>query len=119
MNTGPWTVVGGHYRNWHHNLNEDMPPQSGLDLYSFSKGLGHEISRVFTMNHVSRHSTAAVWVAFSSSGLHSSQDGSDIVVGRTMPSPRTASGGRSGGRGAVGRTIVAGSWVAFFQEAKQ
>ena len=82
VNTGPWTVVGGHYRNWHHNLNEDMPPQSGLDLYSFSKGLGHEISRVFTMNHVSRHNTAAVWVAFSPSGLHSSQDGSDIFVDR-------------------------------------
>jgi nucleoside-diphosphate-sugar epimerase len=51
INTGPWTVVGGHYRNWHHNLNEDMPPQSGLDLYSFSKGIGHEISRVFSANH--------------------------------------------------------------------
>ena len=50
VNTGPWTVVGGHYRNWHHNLNENMPPQSGLDLYSFSKGIGHEIARVFSVN---------------------------------------------------------------------
>ena len=31
---------------------------------------------------VSCHNIAAVWVAFSSSGLHSSQDGSDIVVDR-------------------------------------
>ena len=51
INTGPWTVVGGHFRNWHHDLNEDMPPQSGLDLYSFSKGLGHEIARVYTENN--------------------------------------------------------------------
>ena len=28
-----------------------MPPQSGLDLYSFSKGIGHEISRVFSANY--------------------------------------------------------------------
>ena len=28
------------------------------------------------------HNIAAVWVAFSPSGLHSSQDSSDIVVGR-------------------------------------
>ena len=41
---------------------------------------------------VSRHNIAAVWVAFSSSGLHSSQDGSDII---------------------------AGTWVAFFQERQQ
>jgi nucleoside-diphosphate-sugar epimerase len=33
VNTGPWSVVGGHYRNWHHGLDENMPPQSGLDLY--------------------------------------------------------------------------------------
>ena len=31
---------------------------------------------------VSRHNIAAVWVVFSPSGLHSSQDSSDIVVGR-------------------------------------
>ena len=39
---------------------------------------------------VSRHNIAAVWVAFSSSGLHSSQDGSDIVVDRG-PSTTTPS----------------------------
>ena len=43
--------MGGHHRNWFHNLNEDAPPQSGLDLYSFSKGLGYEICRVFTENY--------------------------------------------------------------------
>ena len=31
---------------------------------------------------VSRHNIAAAWVAFSSYGLHSSQDGSDIFVDR-------------------------------------
>jgi hypothetical protein len=32
-----------------------MPPQSGLDLYSFSKGLGHEIARVYTANNPQLH----------------------------------------------------------------
>jgi hypothetical protein len=44
-------VAGGHYRNWYHGLHENMPPQSGLDLYSFSKGLGHEIARCFSASH--------------------------------------------------------------------
>ena len=38
---------------------------------------------------VSCHNIAAVWVAFASSGLHSTQDGSDIVVDRAL-SRRTA-----------------------------
>eukprot|EP01045_Picozoa_sp_COSAG04_P003688 COSAG04_NODE_152_length_22459_cov_12.374597_12_plen_201_part_00 len=44
---------------------------------------GHQLS-------VSCHNIAAVWVAFSSSGLHSSQDGSDIVVDRTGGSRSTS-----------------------------
>ena len=62
---------------------------------------------------VSCHNIAAVWVAFSSSGLHSSQDGSDIVVDRSLrpparPStrsgcsrPLTAAAARPGGRPAT------------------
>lgn len=51
INTGPWSVVGGHHRNWYHGLHENMPPQSGLSLYCFSKGLGHEVARIFSVNH--------------------------------------------------------------------
>ena len=32
-----------------------MPAQTGLDLYSFSKGVGHEISRVFTQHYPGFH----------------------------------------------------------------
>ena len=36
---------------------------------------------------VSRHDIAAVWVAFSPSGLHSSQDSSDIVLAGCLQNP--------------------------------
>eukprot|EP01046_Picozoa_sp_COSAG06_P069352 COSAG06_NODE_18876_length_864_cov_0.912418_1_plen_61_part_00 len=41
--TGPWSVVGGHSKTFNHRVTEDMPAHSGLDLYSFTKGLGHTI----------------------------------------------------------------------------
>ena len=50
VNTGPWTVIAGHARTFHHQLTEGLPVQTGTDLYSFSKGVGHEISRVFSAN---------------------------------------------------------------------
>jgi len=37
INTGPWTVVAGHAKTFFHNVTEDMPAATGLDLYSFSK----------------------------------------------------------------------------------
>ena len=40
---------------------------------------------------VSRHNLAAVWVAFSSSGLHSPQDVSDIAVDRACRAPSATS----------------------------
>lgn len=51
VNTGPKEVHAGQQYRAHHNLTEDGPPQSGLDIYSFSKGLGNEVARVFTKNH--------------------------------------------------------------------
>ena len=39
---------------------------------------------------VSRHDTPAVWVAFSPSGLHSSQDASDICADRAREDARKA-----------------------------
>ena len=44
---------------------------------------GHQLS-------VSRHDIAGIWVAFSSSGLHSSKSASDIVVDRTDGSRSTS-----------------------------
>lgn len=38
INTGPKEVHAGHQYRSHHNLGETGPPQSGLDIYSFSKG---------------------------------------------------------------------------------
>ena len=48
---------------------------------------------IFDKIDVSRHDIADIWVAFSPSGWHSSQDGSDIVV--TGGQLRLADGGRA------------------------
>ena len=50
INTGPKEVHAGHQYRAHHHLGTDGPGQSGLDVYSFSKGLGNEVARVFTQN---------------------------------------------------------------------
>jgi nucleoside-diphosphate-sugar epimerase len=46
VNTGPKEVLAGQQFEAHHRLTEDGPPQSGLGLYAFTKGLGHEVTRV-------------------------------------------------------------------------
>ena len=47
--------MAGHAKTFFHKVNEEMPAQTGLDLYSFSKGVGHEISRVFTQHYPGFH----------------------------------------------------------------
>jgi hypothetical protein len=32
-------------------INESVPPNPGLDNYSHTKGLGHEVSAIFAANH--------------------------------------------------------------------
>eukprot|EP01045_Picozoa_sp_COSAG04_P014406 COSAG04_NODE_1078_length_8422_cov_5.090833_3_plen_129_part_00 len=43
-------VHAGHQYRAHHHLGTDGPGQSGLDVYSLTKGLGNEVARVFTQN---------------------------------------------------------------------
>ena len=33
VNTGPWSVIGGHAKTFSHRITEDMPAHTGLDLY--------------------------------------------------------------------------------------
>ena len=72
-------------------------PQDTLDDFARS-----------TLGFVRRHDIAAVWVAFSSSGLHSSQDGSDIVVGRRRNPARGHGCRHRGGRGPTALPAAAG-----------
>jgi nucleoside-diphosphate-sugar epimerase len=51
VNTGPKEVLAGHHYRSHHMINESVPPNPGLDIYSHTKGLGHEVSAVFAANH--------------------------------------------------------------------
>ena len=52
VNTWPGaTIAGPSYRDLCFDITEDVPPQPGLGLYGFTKGLGQEILRVFAANH--------------------------------------------------------------------
>jgi hypothetical protein len=52
INTGPhFTVAGGSYELFDYDLNPDMPPQPGANLYALTKSLGQEICQVFADNH--------------------------------------------------------------------
>ena len=46
INTGPKPDNMFSYR-----VTEEMPWHTGIGLYSFTKGVGHEITRVFALNH--------------------------------------------------------------------
>ena len=51
INTGPsGTVVGPSYRVFR-DVNEEVPPWPGTGLYYMTKGLGHELTRIFANNH--------------------------------------------------------------------
>lgn len=50
INTGPLSVIAGHSKTFNHRVTEAMPAHTGIDLYSFTKGVGHEITRVFSEN---------------------------------------------------------------------
>jgi nucleoside-diphosphate-sugar epimerase len=52
INTGPhFTVAGATYEQFDFDLNPDMPPQPGTNLYALTKSLGQEICRVYSANH--------------------------------------------------------------------
>jgi nucleoside-diphosphate-sugar epimerase len=52
INTGPhFTIAGPTYEQLDFDLNPDMPPQPGTNLYALTKLLGHEICRVFAEHH--------------------------------------------------------------------
>lgn len=52
INTGPhFTIAGPSYEQFDFDLNPDMPPQPGTNLYALTKALGHEICRVFAEAH--------------------------------------------------------------------
>ena len=49
INTGPHFVLAGQtYETFDYELNPDIPPQPGTNLYALSKSLGQEICKVFT-----------------------------------------------------------------------
>jgi nucleoside-diphosphate-sugar epimerase len=52
INTGPhFTIAGPTYEQFDFDLNPDMPPQPGTNLYALTKALGQEICRVFSEQH--------------------------------------------------------------------
>jgi nucleoside-diphosphate-sugar epimerase len=52
INTGPhFTIAGPTYEQFDFDLNPDMPPQPGTNIYALTKSLGHEICRVFAEEH--------------------------------------------------------------------
>ncbi|MDP7194449.1 MAG: NAD(P)-dependent oxidoreductase [Dehalococcoidia bacterium] len=49
INTGPhFQIAGPTYEDFDFELNPDMPPQPGVNLYALSKSLGQEICNQFT-----------------------------------------------------------------------
>lgn len=49
INTGPhFQLAGPTYENYDFEINPDIPPQPGVNLYAITKALGQEICRVFT-----------------------------------------------------------------------
>ena len=49
INTGPHFVLAGRtYETFDYELNPDIPPQPGTNLYALTKSLGQEICKVFT-----------------------------------------------------------------------
>ena len=52
INTGPHlAIVGADYREFDYDLEPDLPPHPGTELYSLTKYLGLEICRTFTEQH--------------------------------------------------------------------
>src|SRR5262245_40973744 len=52
INTGPhFTIAGPTYEQFDFDLNPDMPPQPGTNIYALTKMLGHEITRVFAAHY--------------------------------------------------------------------
>jgi nucleoside-diphosphate-sugar epimerase len=52
VNSGPhFTIAGQPYEVFDFNLNPDVPPQPGTNLYAITKSLGQEICRIFSENH--------------------------------------------------------------------
>ena len=52
INTGPhFTIAGPSYEEYDYGLNEEMPSQSGSQLYALTKSVGQEMCRVFTESH--------------------------------------------------------------------
>ena len=52
INTGPhFTIAGPTYEDFDSQINPDVPPHPGTNLYALTKSLGQEICRVFTENH--------------------------------------------------------------------
>lgn len=49
INTGPhFTLAGRTYEEFDYEINSDIPPQPGINLYALTKSLGQEICKVFT-----------------------------------------------------------------------
>ena len=52
VNTGPhFQVAGPTYENYDYEINPDIPPQPGVNLYAITKALGQEICKVYTENN--------------------------------------------------------------------
>ena len=52
INTGPhFTLAGQTYEMFDYELNPDIPPQAGTNLYALTKSIGQEICKVFVENN--------------------------------------------------------------------
>ena len=52
INTGPhFTLAGQTYEAFDYELNPDIPPQAGTNLYALTKSVGQEICKVFVENN--------------------------------------------------------------------
>ena len=51
INTGPmFAVVGPGYEDYDDAIVEDVPNHPGLGIYAITKGVGHEITRIYAEN---------------------------------------------------------------------
>ena len=52
INTGPhFTIAGPTYEGFDYEINPEIPPHSGTNLYALSKSVGHEICRVYAEHY--------------------------------------------------------------------
>mgnify|MGYP003322417969 FL=1 len=86
INTGPhFQIAGPTYENYDHEINPDIPPQPGVNIYALSKALGQEICKVFTQrNHFMYLQTLLFYIFYNQDLLTPGNNVNDNNFGKDL-----------------------------------